>query len=92
MDVGDGGPRETASHKRLVYVNCGIWAGQRKTAGETDRPREKTTMWGAWVSQLVECPTLAQVMISRLVSSSPASGSTLTMRSLLGILSLSNIN
>ena len=34
--------------------------------------------WGAWVAQLVEWPTSAQVMISRSVSSSPASGSVLT--------------
>ena len=33
-------------------------------------------------SQLVKCPTLAQVMISRFVGSSPASGSVLTSQSL----------
>ena len=38
--------------------------------------------WGAWVAQSVEHPTLAQVMISRLVSSSPTSGSVLTAQSL----------
>ena len=32
---------------------------------------------GAWVSQWVRRPTLAQVMISQFVSSSPASGSLL---------------
>ena len=32
---------------------------------------------GAWVAQSVERPTSAQVMISRFVSSSPASGSVL---------------
>ena len=37
---------------------------------------------GAWVAQSVERPTSAQVMISRSVSSSPASGSVLTARSL----------
>ena len=37
---------------------------------------------GAWVVQLVERPTSAQVMISRFVSSSPASGSVLTAQSL----------
>ena len=37
---------------------------------------------GAWVAQSVERPTLAQVVISQLVSSSPASGSVLTARSL----------
>ena len=39
-------------------------------------------MWGAWVAQSAERPTLAQVTISRSVSSSPASGSVLTARSL----------
>ena len=38
--------------------------------------------WGAWVPQSVERPTSAQVMISGSVSSSPASGSVLTARSL----------
>ena len=37
---------------------------------------------GAWVAQLVECLTLAQVMISWFVGSSPASGSVLTAQSL----------
>ena len=36
----------------------------------------------AWVAQSVEQPTSAQVMISQLVSSSPASGSVLTAQSL----------
>ena len=38
--------------------------------------------WGAWVAQSVERPTLAHVMISQSVSSSPASGSVLTAQSL----------
>ena len=37
---------------------------------------------GAWVAQLVESPTSAQVMISWSVGSSPASGSVLTAQSL----------
>ena len=37
---------------------------------------------GAWVAQSVKRPTSAQVRISRLVGSSPASGSVLTARSL----------
>ena len=37
---------------------------------------------GAWVAQSVEHPTSAQVMISQLVSSSPASGSVMTAQSL----------
>ena len=39
-------------------------------------------MWGAWVAQLVERPTSAQVMISQFVSSSPVLGSVLTAQSL----------
>ena len=37
---------------------------------------------GAWVAQSVKHPTSAQVMISQLVGSSPASGSVLTAQSL----------
>ena len=37
---------------------------------------------GDWVTQLVKCPTSAQVMMSQLVSSSPASDSVLIARSL----------
>ena len=40
------------------------------------------------MAQLVECLTLAQVMISPFVGSSPTSGSVLMVWSLLGILSL----
>ena len=41
------------------------------------------TIWGTWVVGLsVKHPTLAQVMISWSVSSSPMSGSVLTARSL----------
>ena len=38
--------------------------------------------WGTWVAQSVKCPTSAQVMISWLGSSSPASGSVLIAQSL----------
>ena len=38
--------------------------------------------WGACVAQSVKCLTSAQVMISRLVSSSSMSGSVLTVQSL----------
>ena len=37
---------------------------------------------GTWVAQSVKCLTLAQVMISQLVGSSPALGSVLTAQSL----------
>ena len=39
-------------------------------------------LWGAWVAQLVEYLTSAQVMILLSVSSRPESGSGLTARSL----------
>ena len=42
----------------------------------------KYFLQGAWVAQLVEHLTSAQVMITRYVSSSPALGSVLTARSL----------
>ena len=38
--------------------------------------------WGAWVTQLVKHPTLAQVMISRFLGSSPMIGSVLTVQRL----------
>ena len=44
--------------------------------------------WRTWVAQSVEHPTLAVVMISQLMSSSPTSGSVLTADSLLQILCL----
>ena len=43
---------------------------------------QKINILGAWVAQSVKCPTSAQVMISRSVSLSPASGSVLTAPSL----------
>ena len=39
-------------------------------------------LWGTWMAQSVKHPTLAQVMISQFVSSSPMSGSVLTAQSL----------
>ena len=50
--------------------------------GQLTRPLKITCPRGAWVAQSVKCPTLAQVMISQFVSSSPASGSVLTAQSL----------
>ena len=43
---------------------------------------ENSLCWSTWVAQSVKCLTLAQVMISRFVSSSPVSGSVLTDHSL----------
>ena len=43
---------------------------------------ERVVTGGAWVAQLVKRPTSAQVMISRFMSSNPASGSVLAAQSL----------
>ena len=42
----------------------------------------KVKSGGAWLAQLVKCPTSARVMISRFLGSSPTSGSVLTAQSL----------
>ena len=42
----------------------------------------KSLFWGAWVTQSVKRPASAQVMISRFVGSSPASGSVWTAQNL----------
>ena len=44
--------------------------------------QQLSSKWGAWVSQSVEHPASAQVMISWSVGSSPTSGSVLTAQSL----------
>ena len=49
----------------------------------------KRTFRGAWVARSVKRLSSAQVIISLFGSSSPPSGSALTVRSLLGVLSLS---
>ena len=41
-----------------------------------------TELRGAWVAQLVECPTSAPVIILQFMSSSPTLGSVLTAQSL----------
>ena len=43
---------------------------------------DEAQCWGTWVAQSVGQPTLAQVMISWLMSSNPTSGSVLTAQSL----------
>ena len=43
---------------------------------------KRLSLVGAWVAQLVKHPTLAQVMISQFMGSSPMSGSVLTAQSL----------
>ena len=40
------------------------------------------TIGGAWMAQLVTCPTSAQVMVSQFVGLSPATGNVLTAQSL----------
>ena len=53
-----------------------------KDVGDHGAHFEMTQYRGAWVAQSVKRPTSAQVMISRSMSSSPASGSVLTAQSL----------
>ena len=55
--------------------------GEIYTLDQVD-PFIKKSLRGSWVAQSVERPTSAQVMISQLVISSPASGSVLAARSL----------
>ena len=64
-----------------VVLRC--TPGNRDAGGQHSKGVEKSPRRGAWVAQSVTRPTtLAQVMISRLTGSSPASGSTLPPRSL----------
>ena len=46
------------------------------------RPPNHWGLWGAWVALSVKHPTVAQIMISRFVGSSPTLGSVLTAGSL----------
>ena len=62
--------RLLVSAEATCLVNMIVRRGIRKESG------------GAWVAQSVGCPTSAQVVVSRFVSLSPASGSVLTARSL----------
>ena len=48
----------------------------------TEQAYTYKSSWASWVAQLVGCLTLAQVMISQYVGSSPMSGSVLTAQSL----------
>ena len=72
---------ELTDHEIMTWAEVGNstdWATQAplKYSGHLNEHR------GAWVAQSVKWPTLAQVMISWSVSSSPASGSVLTAQSL----------
>ena len=44
--------------------------------------QKRAESWGTWVGHSTRHPTLAQIMISRIVGLSPATGSGLTARSL----------
>ena len=62
-----------------TFENC--WVRERRGWKQGDQLERKDNR-GAWVAHWVERLTSAQVMISRCVGSSPASGSVLTVRSL----------
>ena len=71
--------------RNQIFSGMQPWSDSfRKPSGVKLRENElkRALDWGAWVAQSVECPTLAQVMISQFVSSSPTSGSVLTAQSL----------
>ena len=53
-------------------LNCSIW-GYRSSENKNVK-KKKCLIWGAWVAQLVERPTSAQVRVSQFVSLSPPSG------------------
>ena len=60
--------------------------GKEKNQYQPEEARHVTVKgaaaWGTWVAQLAKRPTLAPVMISPFVNSSPALGSVLTAQSL----------
>ena len=74
----------------MAQVFTGTWFTATKNLQEPNQAigtqrglAKKTDAWrGAWGAQLVKRPTLAQVMVSQSVGSSPASGSVLAARSL----------
>ena len=74
-------PRQmaAASHESL-FLSSFVVTETRFSVGQTATKLQEYR--GAWVAQWVERPTSAQVMISRFVGSSPASGSVLTAPSL----------
>ena len=59
----------------MIFESCAL-------ALRREYRSNKNAFWGTWVAQLVKHLTSAQAMISRFVSSSPASGSVLTAQSL----------
>ena len=55
---------------------------QNKSTNIIKQAKKKATTWGPWVAQSVKRPTLAHVMISQFMRSSPTSGSVLTTQGL----------
>ena len=66
----------------LIHLNMSCWSSILTSLWQFLLWLYKRNSWGAWVAQLVERPTSAQVMISQFVSSSPESGSVLTAQNL----------
>ena len=83
-DCGQGDALHVETVAWRVGGRCegvGEETGRTQLAVER-RSHVKRHFGGAWVAQSVKRPTSAQVMISRSVSLSPASGSVLTAQSL----------
>ena len=80
---------QTGDLNNPLHITPNVWLGmgmapsiQRKCkVTYANRLLRKQTR-GAWVAQSVECPTSAQVMISRFMSLSPTLGPVLTAQSL----------
>ena len=73
--------KQNLNRLKSRYPKKALCASTQSVKCEITSIRSKNT-WGAWVAQSVERPTSAQIMISRLVGSSLASGSGLTVPSL----------
>ena len=73
-EKSSGRVRGTGTQTNLLSSTVGpLQAGEHES---------KARLWGAWKARSVKHLTSAQVVISQLVGSSPASGSVLTARSL----------
>ena len=82
--VRDASQEPGQSEEGLLGMRVGVGVGRLLTGGCSHIKR--ILRGGAWGAQPVEHLALAQVTISRSVSSSPASGSLLSAQSLLQIL------
>ena len=80
----EGAEREGDRIPSRLHTQHGAQCGLKPTNREimTWFEIKSHTLRDAWAAQSVKWPTSAQVMISQLVSSSPASGSVLTVQSL----------